>query len=78
MKLVDASFETNERREEYFALINMIGYAASIAKSLGAVSAAMQIESARKSLVSDLENEFAGTVTKEGITRIANVRAGHC
>lgn len=78
MKLVDASFETNERRDEYFALINMIGYAASIAKSLGAVSAATQIESARKSLVADMEDEFAGAITREGITRIANVRAGHC
>ncbi|MFD1747495.1 hypothetical protein ACFSE1_18655 [Rhizobium helianthi] len=78
MNMMDMNFESSERREEYFALINMIGYALSIAESLGAKSAAMHMEAARQSLVTNLQDELSGVLTKEGISQIATARAGHC
>lgn len=78
MNIMNTNFESDERREEYFALINMIGYALSIAETLGAKSAAMHIDAARRSLVTNLQDELSGALTPEKISMMATARAGHC
>lgn len=78
MNVVSMNFENNDRREEFFALINMIGYAVSIANSLGSQSAASHMDSARALLVQQLQEEMSSTLSADNINRIATVRAGHC
>ncbi|MGF9694329.1 MULTISPECIES: hypothetical protein [unclassified Rhizobium] len=78
MNRSEIDLECNERREEYFALINMIGYAMGIAESLGASSAASHIEAARQALVSDVQSELSGILSKDGVIQLSTLRAGHC
>ena len=78
MNVVSMNFETNERRDEFFALINMIGYAVSIANSLGSQSAASHMDSARSALVQQLQDEMSSVLSADNINRVSTVRAGHC
>lgn len=78
MNVVSMNFETNERRDEFFALINMIGYAVSIANSLGSQSAANYMDNARSALVQQLQDEMASVLSADNINRVSTVRAGHC
>lgn len=74
----ELDIQMNERRDEFFALINIIGYAAGIAHSLGASSAVSHLDAARQALVSDLQSEFPSILSKDGIAQAASARAGHC
>jgi hypothetical protein len=78
MTRTDLDMQMNERRDEFFALINIIGYAAGIAHSLGASSAVSNLDAARQALVADLQAEFPSVLCKDGIAQAASARAGHC
>lgn len=78
MNVVSMNFENNDRRDEFFALINMIGYAVSIANSLGSQAAASQMDSARAALVQQLQEEMSNVLSADNINRVSTVRAGHC
>ncbi|WP_137133394.1 hypothetical protein [Rhizobium sp. FKY42] len=78
MNVVSMNFENNERRDEFFALINMIGYAVSIAHTLGSQTAAEHMDTARAALIKQLQDEMSSNLSADNINRIATVRAGHC
>lgn len=70
--------QTPDRREEYLALINMLGYAQGIARTLGASSAASHVDSARQTLVALLQSEFPSGLSDDGVKRLATATPGHC
>lgn len=74
----ELNLDMNERRDEFFALINIIGYAAGIAHSLGTSSAVAHLDAARQALVAELQSEFPSILSKDSITQAASARAGHC
>ncbi|MCO5732374.1 hypothetical protein [Rhizobium sp. SSA_523] len=78
MTLADLDVEMHDRREEYYALINMLGYAQGIAQTLGAKVAADHADAARQILVAALQEEFPSPLTKDGVMRLAATSAGHC
>lgn len=78
MNVVSMNFENDERRDEFFALINMIGYAVSIANSLGSQAAAAHMDSARTVLVQQLQEEMSTFLSADAINLVSTVRAGHC
>jgi hypothetical protein len=78
MKRRELDVQTQDRREEYLALINMLGYAQGIARSLGATSAAGHVDSARQTLVAALQTEFPSNLSDDGVKRLAAATVGHC
>ncbi|MGE6740301.1 hypothetical protein ACQKGC_08525 [Allorhizobium pseudoryzae] len=78
MKRRELDVHTQDRRDEYLALINMLGYAQGIARTLGAASAATHVDSARQTLVAALQTEFPSNISDDGVKRLAAATLGHC
>lgn len=70
--------QTIERQQELLALINMTGYAVGIAETLGIAAAAMHLDTARQTLVSELQGELSHELSAENIKRLASARTGSC
>jgi hypothetical protein len=73
----NTSFE-RERMEEFFAIINMIGYAKGIAKDLGVPEAASDLEAASLKLAEELQSEIYGEYSTDDIAKFANALSGTC
>ncbi|HAT85100.1 hypothetical protein [Cohaesibacter gelatinilyticus] len=73
----NTTFE-RERMEEFFAVINMIGYAKGIAKDLGVPDAASDLEAASLKLAEELQSEIYGEYSTDDITKFANAISGTC
>lgn len=67
-----------ERMEEFFAVINMIGYAKGIARDLGVPDAASDLEAAGLKLTEELQTEIYGEYSTEDIAKFANALNGTC
>ncbi|MCM2474638.1 hypothetical protein HGO38_14245 [Rhizobium sp. CG5] len=73
-----SDLQTSERQQELLALINMMGYAVGIAETLGVTTAATHLNTARQTLVSELQGDLTNTLSMDGIKRLASARAGNC
>ena len=73
-----AALDLTERHQEFLALIKMLEYTKGIAASLSTGDAASQLDQARQTLLSELEQELGGQIAVDALTGLSLQRAGHC
>jgi hypothetical protein len=76
-KQTDTTFE-RERMDEFFAIINMIGYAKSIANDLGVPDAASDLQSASQKLAQELQSKIHSEIPNKDILKFSDNQGGNC
>lgn len=78
--MIATEFETGsqERVEEFLAVINMIAYARGVAENLGVPEAASDLQAAGLKLALEIQREMSWELTSQDIIQMANAQMGRC
>ena len=69
---------SQDRVDEFMAVINMIGYARGVAETLGVPDAASDLQSAGLKLALEIQREMSWNLTSKDIVDMAAAPHGRC
>nr|WP_321446154.1 hypothetical protein [uncultured Cohaesibacter sp.] len=69
---------SQDRVDEFMAVINMIGYARGVAETLGVPDAATDLQSAGLKLALEIQREMSWNLTSKDIVDMAATPHGRC
>lgn len=70
--------KSQDRVDEFMAVINMIGYARGVAETLGVPAAASDLQSAGLKLALEIQREMSWNLTSKDIVDMAVTPHGRC
>lgn len=70
--------KSQDRVDEFMAVINMIGYARGVAETLGVPEAASDLQSAGLKLALEIQREMSWNLTSKDIVDMAVTPHGRC
>ena len=78
MITTETKIHSQDRVDEFMAVINMIGYARGVAETLGVPEAASDLQSAGLKLALEIQREMSWNLTSKDIIDMASTPHGRC
>lgn len=78
MITTETQTHSQDRVDEFMAVINMIGYARGVAETLGVPEAASDLQSAGLKLALEIQREMSWNLTSKDIIDMASTPHGRC
>ena len=78
MITVETDTNSQERVDEFLAVINMIGYAMGVAESLGVPDAASDLQAAGLKLAVEIQREMSWEISSQDVVHMASSQQGTC
>ena len=75
---METNTDSQDRVDEFLAVINMIGYARGVAETLGVPAAASDLQSAGLKLALEIQREMDWKLSSHDIKDMATTPLGRC